>query len=182
MMKITLLKKANLFRAKSTYALFRDEREIGQLTDTGLGDLVEIALDGKAWRIERTRAGIATGRLSGIRNLLSRNATGEFHLVDAAGAELATARQPMLYQFIITAGPVTLDVPGGKGQKTAKLHVMNEQGEAIGELSQAPWKITGRTDWFSSLPSNTDPLLEIFALYLYVMSEQIVEKSTSYSN
>jgi hypothetical protein len=35
---------------------------------------------------------------------------------------------------------------------------------------------------FSSLPSNTDPLLETFALYLYVMCEQIMENSSSYSN
>lgn len=182
MMKIKLLKKANLFRAKSTYALFRDEREIGQLSDTGLGDVVEIALDGKAWRIERTRAGIATGKLSGLRNLLSRKATGEFHLVDAAGTEHATARQPALFQFTITAGPITLDVPAGKAQKTAKLHVVNEKGEVIGDLNQAPRKITGRTDWFSSLPNDTAPPLETFALYLYVMCEQIMENSTSYSN
>jgi len=179
MMKIALQKKANLFRGKSQYALFKDEREIGKLIDSGNGDEVEIEIEGKSYRVERTRSGIATGALSGIRNLLNRKATGEFRLVDTTGAEVATARQPLLYQFTISAGPATLDVPKGSGQTLSKLRVMNERGDAMGEVFRGPWKITGRSDWFSSLPDTTAPILETFLLWLYVMCEQRMENANT---
>lgn len=181
MMKIAILKKANLFRGKSSYALFRGEREIGQLT--GNDDTVEIALEipgfeRRACRIERTRSGIAAGAFSGMRNFLYRNATGEFRLLDSAGAVLATARQPMLFEFTISAEPLILNVPAGKGQTMARLHILNERAETIGELRRGAWKISGRSEWFSSLPDTIDPALEAFLLWLYVLCEARMENTS----
>lgn len=177
-MKITILKRGNLFRGTHLYGLSRDEHEIGQLVDSGDGAEVQIDLDGRSYRIERTRTGIATGRFAGIRNFLNRNATGEFRLEDAARKVLATARQPMLFEFYVTAGSMTLNVPRGRGQKIAKLSVLNETGEVLGTLTQGPWKITGRTDWCSSLPDSVDPVLEAFLLWLYVMCARRAENSS----
>lgn len=179
MMKIAILKKANLSCRESQYALFRDEREIGQLTDPGNNDEFGIVLGGRSYRVERTRSGIETGGfLSGFRNLVRPKGTGEFRLVDASGTMLATARQPRIYEFFVSAGTVTFSVPRIRGQALAKLQVLTEGGEVVGEIRRGAWKITGRSDWFTSLPENTDPIIEAFLLWLYVMSENQVEDSS----
>jgi hypothetical protein len=177
-MKITRLKKANLFRGESRYAFLRDEREIGHLVDPGNDDVFQLEMGERPYRIERTRSGIATGFLSGIGNFFNPRFTGEFRLVDASDVSLATARQPRLGEFTIAAGAVALNVLPGRGQSLAKFRVTNASGDVVGEISRGPWKITGRTDWLSSLPEKTDPLLEAFLLWLYVMTENRVEKST----
>ena len=178
MMKITRLKKGNLFSPEGRYAYARGDREIGRLVDPGNDEVFVLEMEGLPYRIERTRSGIATGRLSGLRNLLNGKATGEFRLVDRSGAQIATARQPGFFEYYVSSGRTVLNVVSGRGQGMAKLHVSDETGAIIGDIARGPWKITGRTEWLSSLPDTVDPVLEALLLCLYVMSEKRAENSS----
>lgn len=179
MMKITLLKRGNLFSREGRYAFVRGERELGHLVDPGSDNDFTLEIEGRSYRIERTRSGIATGVFSGIRNFLNRKATGEFRLVDGAGTEIAAARQPGFFEYYVSSGQTALNVVSGRGQSMTKLQVTDQAGAAIGEIARGPWKITGRTDWLSSLPDTVDPVLEAFLLCLYVMSEKRVENANT---
>jgi hypothetical protein len=178
MMKITRQKRGSLFSRESRYIYARGDREIGQLVDPGNDDVFELRIEERPYRLERTRSGIATGFLSGIRNLLNRKATGEFKLVDGSGSEIATARQPGFYEYYILSGQTALNVASGRGQSMARLRVSDRTGAALGEIARGAWKITSRSEWSSSLPNTVNPVLEALLLCLYVMSEKRAENSS----
>jgi hypothetical protein len=176
-MNVTRIKKGSLFGREGRYTYARGEREIGHLVDPGNDDVFALEMEGRTYRIERTRSGIATGALSGIRNLLNRKATGEFKLVDGSGAPTATARQPRFFEYYVSSGRMALNVAGGRGQSMARLQVSDENGATIGDIARGPWKFMGPRAWLSSLPDTVNPVLEAFLLCLYVMSEKRAENA-----